>query len=211
VRYRSPLTLASGLILAHTLGLASALTSAEPPAPAVVNPSSERPADYVVAFWYLRADPLTSLRHKVYDVRKGQYTRAVTDWLETMRTRYPTYAAYLKEVRLSPDSGATEAKQLATVILQEYVEKGGPYGGLGIRDEYGLYGGAGRLDGLVRPGSPRPLSDLNRRSTVSEYIRGYGFVASPGANRPPNFLSSPGQGSSGLPGPFPYPYVRPHP
>jgi hypothetical protein len=203
--------LALGLILAHTLGLAAALALASAEPPAVANPSSERPADYVVAFWYLRADPLTSLRHQVYDVRKGQYTRAVTDWLETMRTRYPAHAAYLRVVRLQPDSGVPEAKQLATVILGEYVDKGGPYQGLGIRDEYGLYGGAGRLDSLMRPGIGRPPSDLDRRSNVSAYIRGYGFVASPGANRPPSYLSSPGQGPAGLPSPFPYPYVRPHP
>jgi len=202
------LVLASALIPSLSLYLAAVMALADPPAASDPPP---HPPDYVIAFWYLRSDPLTSIRHQVYDVRKGQYTHAVTDWLETLRTRYPAYSAYIKEVRLKPDSDESEKKQLAAVILQEFVAKGGPYGGFGLHDASGLYGSAGRLDTLVGPNRARELSDLEKRASVSTYIRGYGFVNTPGASRPPGFLSSPSQPSSGIPSPFPYPYVRPHP
>jgi hypothetical protein len=199
--------LALGASVIVTVGLMALPVPADPPAASA--PGSSRPADYVVVFWYARSDPLTSMRHQTYDVRQGQYTPAVRQWVDSVATKYPAYAAYVREVRIDPQSSAREKKQLATVILQEYVEKGGSNGGYGVRDAGGLYGGAdvrrmlssGEI--VARPG-PRP------EPGAGAYLRGYGFLAAPGANRPPAFLLSPSPATP-APMPFPYPYVRPRP
>jgi hypothetical protein len=171
---------------------------------------SPDPPDYQIAFWYRRSDPLNTFRHQVYDVRKGQYTVAVEQWLRTMQAHHPDYIAYVKPLRLKQDRGQTEEKQLATAILSENLEKGGPNGGFGVRDPYGIFGGS-NLGALLTPAAvpERPRPEL--RDEVSRYSRGYGFIDSPGANRPPWFLASPSQSPQSLPGPFPFPYVRPHP
>jgi hypothetical protein len=170
--------------------------------------SGQPPPDYKIAFWYRRSDPLTSIRHQVYDVRRGEYTRAVDDWLETIRVKHPAYAAYVKDVRLKPGTGGASGakKQLATVILQEYLDKGGPNGGLGVREGFGPWTDSGF--GLPGEIGERPRARPMPRPDASEYLRGYGFINQPGANRPPSFLFAPG---STPPSPFPYPYVRPHP
>jgi hypothetical protein len=164
-----------------------------------------QPADYKVAFWYRRADPLSSMRHQVYDLHQGQYTAAVDDWLRTMRTTRPDYEAYVKDFHLDPTSGDSAKKQLATMILREYRDRSGPYGGYGVRDAQGIYGSGG-LSSLT--GSPRvgTWAVPAVRSGPSTYQRGYGFLNSPGANRPPSYALPPTTTS-----PFPYPYVRPHP
>jgi hypothetical protein len=188
-------------LLVPSLWFAATRAAAEEPPP---------PPEYKVAFWYRRSDPLNTFRHQVYDLRKGQYTGAVDDWLRRMQADHPDYVAYVKEIRLDPDSGEAEKKQLATAILRENLDRGGPNGGSGVRDPYGIYGGV-KLGDLMNPGvvpeRPRPTGP----DPASLYSRGYGFVNSPGANRPPRFLSSPGQTLQGIPSPFPYPYVRPHP
>jgi hypothetical protein len=196
-----------GLGVIVSAGLIVGPAPADPPAAAVAPPVP--PADYVVVFWYARSDPLTSLRHQTYDVRQGQYTPAVRQWVETLATKYPAYAAYVREIRIDPQSSASEKKQLATVILQEYVDKGGPNGGYGVRDAGGLYGGAD-VRHMLRSGAvvarPGPVPEPG----AGAYLRGYGFLAAPGANRPPAFLQSPSPATP-APMPFPYPYVRPHP
>jgi hypothetical protein len=170
------------------------------PAPAQVTAAAPASGpDYKIAFWYRRSDPLSSMLHQVYDLRHGQYTRAVDDWLATMHRSHPDYDAYIKDLRIDPRAAESDRKQLATAILREYADRVGPSEGYGLRDALGLYGPGG-LRGLIGPGvSPAP-------TRASHYARGYGFVDSPGASRSPSFLAPPGPAS-----PFPYPYVRPHP
>src|SRR5262249_54571446 len=45
--------------------------------------------DYVVLIWYRRDDPLGTFQYQSYDVRTGEYTPAVDDWLKEMREKYP--------------------------------------------------------------------------------------------------------------------------
>jgi hypothetical protein len=160
------------------------------------------PPDYKVVFWYRRADPLSSMRDQVYDVRKGQYTATVAKWLEMMLAAHPDYDAYAKDFRVDPEQAATEKKQLATMVLQEYLAKGGPGNGCGVRDEQGIYGHGG-LSSLTAPRRSPGLTEPAFRSDASAYSRGSGFMNSPGANRPAPIAVPPG--------PFPYPYARPHP
>jgi hypothetical protein len=189
----------SALPVILTLALSSAAAST-PPAP---GNSSAVPPDYRIAFWYRRADPLASMRHQVYDVRKGEYTPAVAGWLQTMHTTRPDYDAYVVDMRLDSQSADTPRKQLATRILAEYIARGGPYGGLGAGDGQGIYG----IGGLPSLYTPRFRPESQTGSGVSTYVRGYGFVSSPGANRIPSYAQPPG----GYPWPMPYPYVRPRP
>jgi hypothetical protein len=200
--------MASSLIVLLLLASSRAEAQATAAPPASADPAA-RPPDYKIAYWYRRSDPLNTFRFRAYDLRKGQYTAAVDRWLQTMQADHPDYAAYVKDLRLKPDSVEGEGKQIATAILQENIAQGGPNGGTGVRDLYGIYGGG--LNRLLSPGlgPARPLP--GRDDGVSLYSRGYGFIKSPGANRPPGFLASPYQGSQGIPGPFPFPYVRPHP
>jgi hypothetical protein len=127
-----------------------------------------------------------------------------------MQADYPDYEAYVKDLRLKPGTVEGEGKQVATAILQENLAKGGPNGGSGVRDSFGIYGGIG-LGGLLSPGAVPERPTPARNQGVGAYSRGYGFVNSPGANRQPGFLASPYQSSPGIPSPFPFPYVRPHP
>src|SRR4051794_39025695 len=91
------------MIRSLNIGLAIALGWAVPPSPAS-QPAPERPGtapraepregnrpaptaaqgrptpagpDFKVVFWFDGVTP----RHQVYDVRKGQYTKAVEDWV----------------------------------------------------------------------------------------------------------------------------------
>jgi hypothetical protein len=164
-----------------------------------------QPADYKVAFWYRRAAALSTMRHQVYDLHQGQYTAAVDAWLRTMHTTWPDHVAYVKDFRLDPKSTDSATKQLATMILREYRDKGGPNGGYGVRDARGIYGEGG-LSSLIGPPRVGTWAVPALPSGASTYHRGYGFLNSPGANRPPSYALPPATTS-----PFPYPYVRPHP
>jgi hypothetical protein len=198
--------LALGTTVIVIVGLMAPPAPADPPG---ASAPAASPPDFMVVFWYARSDPLTSMRHQTYDVRKGQYTPAVRQWVETLATKYPAYAAYVKEVRVDPKSSDRERKQLATLILQEYVEKGGPNGGYGVRDAGGIYGGAD-VRRMLRSGEIVAHPGPESQPGAGAYLRGYGFLAAPGANRPPAFLLSPSPATP-APMPFPYPYVRPRP
>ena len=51
-------------------------------------PRHRRPSprvDFKVVVWYRRDRPLETFKYQIYDLRKGEYTPAVDDWLELMR------------------------------------------------------------------------------------------------------------------------------
>src|SRR5437867_2934717 len=95
-----------GRVLVLVLALLLAADRAPGQAPSAPPPAAA--ADYKIAFWYHRSDPLNTFHYQVYDLRQGQYTGAVEDWLRTMQANHPDYAAYVKDLRLKPDSGQTE-------------------------------------------------------------------------------------------------------
>jgi hypothetical protein len=76
-------------------------------------------ADFVVLVWYRRDDPLGTFKYEVYDVRKGEYTAAVADWIREIRTKYPAYLVLERPVDLSRQAGATEALKVGSVIHRE--------------------------------------------------------------------------------------------
>ncbi len=137
-----------------------------------------------MAYWFERRNPLFTVQLQIYDVTRGEYTRAVDDWLATMKTSYPGYAAFVR------DYHATR-KQLGEHVSQDLLIIGGPNLGHGLHDTYGLLGPSGRSMGFYHPITSLPSSD-----TSSAMWRNP-------ASRSPSYPSS----SS----PFPVPYPRPHP
>jgi hypothetical protein len=80
--------------------------------------------DYKIVFWLAGEG---GWKYQVYDVRKGQFTRAVEDWVRrTNRLRFDAtgYAhveglATVREVFLDRESGASEREKLAAAIRRE--------------------------------------------------------------------------------------------
>ena len=110
---RLGLTIAAALALAPSAGRGQA--AGDPPA---------RAPDFKVVFWL---DRQGAWRHQVYDVRKGQYTRAVADWVhERNRIRYDASGfahlgglATVRQVFLDREPGMTEREKLLAAIRRE--------------------------------------------------------------------------------------------
>lgn len=141
-------------------------------------------ADYVVVIWYRGDDALGTFQHQIYDVRRGEYTPAVEDWLVMMRTKYPRYVARALPVDLARERGATEKLKVGSVIRRELLVAAARSGV--------IVGGPMRIGpGPSAPQRPEPLMHFGTES--------------PGAGGASN-LNPPANTS-----PFPIPYPRPHP
>ena len=104
------------LLAAAWAALGAAAPQARSPAP----PSAaSRHAEFKVAIWYRRDRPLDTFRYQIYDLRKGEYTGAVDDWLTLMRTRFPGYESVVRDVDLSREKGETESLKVGSIIRQE--------------------------------------------------------------------------------------------
>jgi hypothetical protein len=143
-------------------------------------------ADYKVAFWYRRNQPLDTFRYQIYDVRAGQYTPAVDAWLETLRTKYPHYEAFIRDVDLSREPGETESLKVGAVIRRELLVAAGRQGVF-------LGGNPSRYWPGTAEAPLLPIPSLGR-------LPGSAGLSVPWTVRPP----TPSM-------PFPYPYPRPHP
>jgi hypothetical protein len=73
-------------------------------------------ADFMVLIWYRRDDPLGTFQQQVYDVRKGEYTPAVEEWVESTRAKYPSYLVLVRPVDLGRERGKTEKLKVGSVI-----------------------------------------------------------------------------------------------
>jgi hypothetical protein len=139
-------------------------------------------ADYVVLVWYRGDDALGTFQHQTYDVRKGEYTAAVDDWLKEMREKHPRYVVRLLPVDLDRERGATEQLKVGSVIHRELLfaaARSGVVLGAPIRIGPGPYA------------SQRPVPRMNV------------WTEQPGAGGSSNI------NPVGAPMPFPMPYVRP--
>ncbi len=141
-------------------------------------------ADLVVLVWYREGNALETFKDQVYDVRKGEYTPAVDDWVAMMRRKYPGYVVRVRRVVLAKEKGATEQLKVGSVIQRELL-------------------GAAAMAGIIvgeplQPG-PGPSSPSRPAARTNHW------PASPGAGGQTN-LNPVERGS-----PFPIPYPRPHP
>lgn len=184
--------------LLAVLLIAGLPSAAQEPAPAS-RPAP--PAEYKIVFWFVKRDPIDTFRHRVYDVRKGEYTPAVDQWLAMMAKQYPAYEAYVRDLHLVP--GQPEKAQVSQAITRELYVTAAYYGGVPAEV---LMSPAGR--GRAYPG---PDLTIGSGSPVG----GSGFRMS--LKPVPRVDGSPGSGAgvplapAGYPFPVPYPYPRPHP
>jgi hypothetical protein len=171
--------------------VASSLASFLPQATAQAEKPDEKATseahDYKVAYWFERKNPLFTVQLKIYDVTRGEYTRAVDDWLATMKANYPQYDAFVREYR------HVTRHQLGEKVSQDLRIIGGPNLGHGLRDTYGLFGPAGRPRRFTQAGPGLPSSG------TSSAMRRPPGSPSP-SYRPPSYPTS---------SPFPVPYPRP--
>jgi hypothetical protein len=146
-------------------------------------PAHSGAPDFKVVFWFTRNE----LKHQVYDVRKGQYTQAVDDWVHYVEHDasgflIPGRMATVRNVYLRDLPGETEAEKLKAAIAQQELRiLGTGTESVPLRT---------RVPALA---SPTPL-------------RGLEPIAIP----PRRWLLSPSSGST-PPYPMPLPYPRPHP
>jgi len=150
-----------------------------------------------VIFWFDGVTP----RHRVYDVRKGQYTKAVEDWVRRQqRPRidefgfvHPGAMAIVRDISLEDETGRTDQEKLKA--------------------------GVERASRALYTADPADLSRL-----LQGYARDSGFARKPqigGARRPTRLHPGIGLGRwenrsyldnpHPYPSPEPYPYSRPHP
>jgi hypothetical protein len=152
--------------------------------------------DFKVVFWFEGA----TLRHRAYDVRKGQYTRAVEVWVQHHREAIdefgyasPGAMAIVRDISLEDEPGRTEQEKLESGIRRAArtlfaVEPAA------LSRVVQRYAQDSRFPNDPKVGGPRrPLRPLPEVGPGRWDDRPY-------ANdpRPPFF-------------PVPYPYPRPHP
>jgi hypothetical protein len=182
----SPRTRPVALIAACLIARAIPANAAEAPGGA-----PERPTATVLrlVIWYDRRRPFDSFRYRVYDLGKGQYTRAVDDWRALLARSYPDYTVITRDLAVP---GGDPSRQIAAAVEEEEYNLARL-----ILGKYGI-GAHGRA-----PGYSRGYSGLRRppRSPFrNEIPRSFPPL---GASR-----TTPGP-SPFFPSPFPYP--RPHP
>jgi hypothetical protein len=123
--------------------------ASQPPSPPKP-PAASRQADYKVVVWFRGDRPLETFQYVTYDIRKGQYTKAVDSWLEMIRTKYPSYEVSVRDVDLSREKGETEALKVGAVIKREL---------MAAAAREGIFLGRevpGRLPRLLTPGLGAP-------------------------------------------------------
>jgi hypothetical protein len=173
----------------HLLTLGIVLIAAIRPAPASGFGPGEAAAgprpgsvDFKVLVWYRRDDPLGTFKYQVYDVRKGEYTRAVDEWIELVRNKHPDYILTVRNVDLRQLYGQTELLKVGSVIKNEL---------LGAAAFAGIVLGTGPSITRVSPPSPARSNPI--------FAPRLNPLGSSGANLGPNpYLF-----------PVPYPYPRP--
>jgi hypothetical protein len=174
--YREAAKLAAGVIM-----LATTMATAAGPGPgeagrgqrsaAAAGPNLTG-ADYVVLIWYGQDRPLETFQHQIYDVRKGEYTAAVDDWIKAVREKYPGYLVRVLPVHLARERGATEKLKVGSVIHRELLIAAAQSG---VLLDAPLQIGPGPLTGQRQapsvnrmPGLPQPdRSFLNSSPTPS--------------------------------------------
>ncbi len=165
---------------------ASLWARAEQGAPSAVAP---RPAEYKVVFWYRRDRPIETFQYQAYDVRKGEYTKAVVDWAAMMRKKHPGYEVVVRDVNLEREAGPNETRKVGAVIHREL---------LAAAAEVGVF--VGPLGNSARSIPTYQTPDVRARLGPARVV-------------PPYSPLEPMLYQNALPRgfPVPMPYPRPHP
>jgi hypothetical protein len=176
------------IIAALIPGISCGVILEQKPATETVAPSM---ADYKVVFWF----DGTTWRSQAYNVRRGEYTVAVDDWVKRIEFdafgfARPGHMATVREISLPETPVESFKERLAAAI----------------RDELERTLRGSRVP--PRPSAAYPLSIIRAPGPIDH--------VGPRARPARGPMLSPG--SSGVdpatlpqPSPFPYPYPRPHP
>jgi hypothetical protein len=173
-----------------------AASGTKPQAQPAQPPRETRPApratpDYKVVFWFGR----DGWKNQVYDVRKGQYTKAVDDWVNYVEVDPSGYVlpgrmATVRDVYLNSEKGRTEQEKLASAIE---------------RFQAGILG-------VGKTPEPRPYPRFHFETASPSERRAQPPRLGPlSSGRPPGMAAPLELGPSGSRFPFPFPYPRPHP
>jgi hypothetical protein len=149
------------------------------PGEAALRSSASQHADYKVLIWYRKSDSLGTFKFEIYDVRKGEYTAEVDEWIKDVRARFPEHYVALRDVDLTQEKGATDLLKVGKVIDREVAIAAGRSGiliGPSRIDSrpvgYGVFGGApaagsSRNSGLSRSRTPAGVGrDHSKPSTA---------------------------------------------
>jgi hypothetical protein len=168
--------------------------AADPPAAGPPPPSA--PSVYKLVLWYDRTRPFDSFQYRAYNVTRGQYTKAVDDWMALMRRDFPRYTVAVRDLTLPEGDPAgkiaaaveDEKLALAKSILQRYA--------IGEKRRRSGYD-SGYMGVWAPPAAQRKAS-----GTPFEHPIPKSFPELGSARMTP---------SGGYLFPHPWPYPRPHP
>jgi hypothetical protein len=141
-------------------------------------------ADFKVLIWYRKDDTLGSFKFEIYDVRKGEYTAAVDEWIKNIREKFPAYYVALRDVNLKREKGATEMLKVGKVIDREVAVAAGlagifigPGGSTSRPADFGVFGGPSA-------GASSRSSEMRRSPSLPGVDRSF-------LNRPPTLFPVP--------------------
>jgi hypothetical protein len=151
------------------------------PGEAAQRSNARQRADYKVLIWYRKTDSLATFKYEIYDLRKGEYTVKVDDWIKDVRVKYPAYYVALRDVELAREKGKTELLKVGSVINRELAVAASLAGiaiGPGQSDSrpmgYGVFSGApaagsNRVSGLGRMPSARGVDRQYLNQSITPY------------------------------------------
>jgi hypothetical protein len=107
-----------------------------------------RSGDFKVLVWYRKDDSLRTFKYEIYDLRKGEYTPRVDEWIKNVQGKFPAYYVMVRDVDLKREKGDTERLKVGSVIKRELFAAAalaGILAGPGRIDSrpvgYGVFGG----------------------------------------------------------------------
>jgi hypothetical protein len=163
--------------------------------PAAGAPDAAGAAVLKVLVWYDSDRPFDSLRYRAYDVAKGQYTKAVDDWIALVGRAYPRYTTVVLDVTAG---GGDPAAAVAAAVDD-----------LKLTMAQSVLRGSGVLDGRRSAyasgyagvqGPSQPVAGPGRTPFKNVVPRPFPPLGASGTSTPPSY-----------PFPNPFPYPRPHP
>ena len=98
----------------RTIGLGEASARA-------LSSSAGQSVQFKVVVWYLKSDPIGTFKYEVYDLRIGQYTPKVDEWVNDVQKKYPGYFVAVRAVDLHREKGDTEFLKVGSVIRRDLV------------------------------------------------------------------------------------------
>jgi hypothetical protein len=75
--------------------------------------------DFKVLVWYRKDDSLRTFKYEIYDVRKGEYTPNVDEWIKNVQAKFPAYYVKVRDVDLKRENGETERLKVGSVVKRE--------------------------------------------------------------------------------------------